>query len=183
MTPDTDIRRKQKPDDVLRDDLEIGQLANWQGEGGMSRAALNQARVDLYETPAPESPPSNNDPGVSSKLDPHVEEQRDYLERMLLRQLRALGVPEPKREYRFHDTRKWRFDFAWPELMVAAEVEGGTWSKGKSRHTTGAGFHGDLDKYNAAKSLKWTVFQFDSKHVESGQAAEFMANELREHCV
>ena len=30
----------------------------------------------------------------------------------------------PQREYRFDDVRKWRFDFAWPSLMFAVEVEG-----------------------------------------------------------
>lgn len=28
-------------------------------------------------------------------------------------------------EYRFHPTRKWRFDFAIPHIKVAIEIEGG----------------------------------------------------------
>lgn len=34
--------------------------------------------------------------------------------------------PEFVREHRFHPTRRWRFDFAWPDEKVALEVEGGT---------------------------------------------------------
>jgi very-short-patch-repair endonuclease len=83
-------------------------------------------------------------------------------------------VPAPKREFRFHPDRKWRFDFAWPEKMVAVEVEGGTWSGG--RHTTGLGFQKDCEKYNAATALGWRVFRYTSEQVRSGMAV----NQIRE---
>lgn len=38
-----------------------------------------------------------------------------------------LGV-ECVKEYRFHDKRKWRFDYAIPEHKIAIEVEGGVWN-------------------------------------------------------
>jgi hypothetical protein len=41
--------------------------------------------------------------------------------------------------------------------MVALEVEGGAWSGG--RHTRGAGFLGDMEKYNAAAILGWCVLR------------------------
>src|SRR5690606_39740371 len=47
------------------------------------------------------------------------------LEDALALHIRAHKLPEPVREYRFHPERRWRFDFAWPDLRVAAEVEGG----------------------------------------------------------
>ena len=62
------------------------------------------------------------------------------------------------REYKFHPTRKWRFDFAHLETRVAIEVEGGTWSKKKNRHTTGKGYADDREKYNSAQELGWKVF-------------------------
>jgi hypothetical protein len=46
-------------------------------------------------------------------------------ERLLPLCLRAAGLPEPIREYRFAPSRRWRFDFAWPAAMLAVEVEGG----------------------------------------------------------
>ena len=67
---------------------------------------------------------------------------------------RALGV-EVVREYRFHPTRKWRFDYAVPASRVALEVEGGVWTGG--RHTSPQGFLADIEKYNAAALLGWTV--------------------------
>jgi very-short-patch-repair endonuclease len=83
-------------------------------------------------------------------------------------QCRTASLPEPAREHRFHPTRRWRFDFAWPERKVAAEIEGGTWAGG--RHTRGSGFEGDCAKYNAATLAGWRVLRFTSNMVASGEA-------------
>lgn len=64
----------------------------------------------------------------------------DHWELTLLQQMRAEKMPVPEREHRFHPTREWRFDFAWPSLLttygeerrIAVEVEGGTGSRGVS---------------------------------------------------
>lgn len=70
---------------------------------------------------------------------------------------KALGIQEPKEEYRFHPTRKWRFDFAWPEQKVALEKEGGAWIRG--RHTRGQGFINDLEKYSISAIMGWCVIR------------------------
>lgn len=62
-----------------------------------------------------------------------------------------------EREYQFHATRKWRFDYALPEHRIAIEVEGGVWTQG--RHTRPRGFLGDMDKYNAAATDGWRVLR------------------------
>ncbi len=36
-------------------------------------------------------------------------------------------LPEPRPEYRFHPTRLWRFDYAWPQERLAVEFDGGQW--------------------------------------------------------
>jgi len=75
----------------------------------------------------------------------------------------------PTKEHRFHpDTKKWRFDFAWEDVKVAVEIEGGIWTNG--RHTRGKGFIEDCDKYNAAAELGWAVFRFTEKHLRSSPA-------------
>ena len=66
-------------------------------------------------------------------------------------------VPPCLTEYQFHLERKWRFDFAWPEQKVALEVEGGSWMAG--RHSRGAGFNADMEKYNAAVLAGWKVLR------------------------
>lgn len=73
-----------------------------------------------------------------------------------------------QREYKFHPTRRWRFDFAIPDHMVAIEVEGGTWANG--RHTRGSGFEKDCEKYNAATLDGWRVFRFTTGMVQDGRA-------------
>lgn len=68
---------------------------------------------------------------------------------------------EPEEEFRFHPTRKWRFDFAYPEQKIAVEVEGGTWVGG--RHIHPVGFEKDCEKYNAATAMGWKVFRVPPK--------------------
>jgi hypothetical protein len=64
------------------------------------------------------------------------------------------GILAPAREYKFHPDRRWRFDFAWPDLKLAVEIEG------QGRHQTFIGFRRDCDKYNAALALGWRVLRF-----------------------
>ena len=61
-----------------------------------------------------------------------------------------------------------RFDFVWPGLFLAVEVEG--LSRRISRHTTFAGFRGDCEKYNEAAILGWCVLRFTDKEIKSGSA-------------
>lgn len=61
------------------------------------------------------------------------------------------------KEYKFHPTRRWRFDYAIPEHKIALEVEGGVWTGG--RHTSPKGFLGDIEKYNTATLMGWRVFR------------------------
>lgn len=71
-------------------------------------------------------------------------------------------VPMPETQYRFHPTRKWRFDFAWPAERVAVEIHGGTWQRGRSGHTGGAGVQRDADKARAATLLGWRLLAYTS---------------------
>ena len=89
--------------------------------------------------------------------------------------LLARGILAPVREYRFAamscggtgpgvrarleaaNLSDWRFDFAWPAVQVAVEVEGGVWSGG--RHVRPAGFLEDVRKYNIAAMMGWTVLR------------------------
>ena len=92
-------------------------------------------------------------------------------ERLLANQLHLLDVQEPVTEYQFHQVRKFRFDFAWPIIMLAVEVEGLTGPGEKSRHTTNKGYERDCEKYNLAALDGWTVLRFTTRQVDSGEAA------------
>ena len=92
--------------------------------------------------------------------------------KLLLLQLKALKIPEPTLEYRFAYPRRWRFDLAWPDDLVALEIEGAVWTQG--RHTRGKGFEADMEKYNAAAERGWFVFRFSPQMVKDGRAAKQM---------
>ena len=66
------------------------------------------------------------------------------------------------KEHRFHPVRKWRFDFAVPDRMIAIEYEG--LMSEKSGHTTLTGYTKDAEKYNSAQQLGWTVIRFTVKN-------------------
>jgi len=86
--------------------------------------------------------------------------------------MRAVGLPEPARELKFCPGRRFRFDFAYPEKMLAIEVQGQTWHKGA--HSSGTGLERDYEKMNLAQSLGWRVYQFSSNMVESGEAVRMI---------
>lgn len=69
----------------------------------------------------------------------------------------AWDLPRPTPEYRFHPARKWRIDYYFEAngRRVGLEVEGGIYVMG--RHTRGAGFAGDMEKYNAAAQVGITI--------------------------
>lgn len=91
--------------------------------------------------------------------------------------VKAWRLPQPQIEFRFHPSRKWRFDRAWPELRLAVEIDGGTWNGG--RHTRPAGYAEDCDKFNTAALMGWTVLRFTGEHVRQGQAVAVVAEALR----
>ncbi|HEC26715.1 MAG TPA: hypothetical protein ENI67_04815 [Gammaproteobacteria bacterium] len=76
----------------------------------------------------------------------------------LFSRISSSRVPAPIPEYRFHGSRRWLFDRAWPDYKIAVELEGGVYSGG--RHVRGKGFEGDCEKYNEAVKLGWKVYRF-----------------------
>jgi very-short-patch-repair endonuclease len=94
--------------------------------------------------------------------------RRRRWEDLLAWQIKARGLPTPEREHRFDPVRRWRFDFAWPAFLVAAEVEGVLPEGG--RHQRMAGFEADADKYNAAAAAGWCVLRFTPAKVKAGYA-------------
>src|ERR1035437_4777156 len=94
---------------------------------------------------------------------------------LMLDQLQELSVFDCS-EFKFHQTRKWRFDFVILETMIAIEIEGGAFTQG--RHTRGVGFINDMNKYNHAALLGWRVLRFTPQQVLKGEAIEFIKRVL-----
>lgn len=79
----------------------------------------------------------------------------DMFQRYLMSEMPGVEVVK---EHMFHYTRKWRFDYAMPDLKVAIEIDGGVWDYG--RHNRPQGYIDDMEKLNTAASMGWLVLRF-----------------------
>lgn len=91
------------------------------------------------------------------------------------------GLPAPVLEHRFSPPRRWRFDLAFPEKLLAIEIEGGIWVKG--RHSRPKGLTADCDKYNAATLQGWRILRFTTEHLKKKpvQCAELVQEAYRQN--
>lgn len=96
------------------------------------------------------------------------------------------GIPKPELEYKFHPTRKWRFDFAWTaqvedqyggfEPRLALEVQGGIWTAG--RHNRGAALLKEWEKLNEAAVQGWRIIYCQPKDLLTKQTIELLEQAL-----
>ena len=79
---------------------------------------------------------------------------------------RVAQGPALEREVRFHPGRKWRADFGHLETRTLIEIEGGIFIPGGGRHSRGAGYAKDAEKYLEAVLAGWTVIRLTEKQLE-----------------
>lgn len=99
------------------------------------------------------------------------------LEDRFLEQLDRMRLTPVTREHVFHPPRRFRFDFAWTDLMVAIEVDGGEWVQG--RHNRGAEMAKAAEKRALANLDGWTVYTVTGKMVRDGRAASIAYRAVR----
>lgn len=87
-----------------------------------------------------------------------LEQQFDFYWRIY-----APGEPQPVADHQPCLPRKWEIDRAWPAHKVAVEIEGGTWVNG--RHSRGAGYREDVEKYNAMTLAGWRILRYTTDHL------------------
>jgi hypothetical protein len=80
--------------------------------------------------------------------------------------LGGFGVVE--HEYKFHPTRRFRFDWALPEQMIAWEYDG--IMSGQASHASIGGILRDSEKINEAQRLGWDVYRVNAKSIGDGSA-------------
>ena len=81
----------------------------------------------------------------------------------------AHGLPVPEKEYRFCPPRRWRFDYCW-DGWLALEVEGFAAGGAPGRHQRVAGFKRDMEKYNQAQIMGFTVLRCLPEDINTGTA-------------
>jgi very-short-patch-repair endonuclease len=102
--------------------------------------------------------------------------KRERLENKFEVQMKARGLGGYVRQHKFHPTRKWAFDFAFPEEKLAVEIEGGKWIRG--RHQRPTGFQSDIEKYNEATRLGWRVLRFTGDDLNDCKAIDTVCEVL-----
>jgi very-short-patch-repair endonuclease len=105
--------------------------------------------------------------------------KRLKLEDTLAFQIRGARLPEPYRQFHFAKTigRQWAADFAWPDRMLIAEVDGGSWMK-ISGHTSGTGFERDCERGNEALLLGWSMLHLTGAMINDGRALGYLERAL-----
>lgn len=93
---------------------------------------------------------------------------------LLGKHIAELGL-EVMAEYRFSDSRRWRFDLFLPAVRVGIEVDGGMFSGG---HTRSIGLEKDYEKSNMAQVLGLKIMRFTNRQVLDGSAKIFLRDWL-----
>lgn len=118
------------------------------------------------------------DAATAARLSPRagavIAERGSDGERALETQLRQVGATGWVRELQFDEARRWRFDFAWPDSMLAVEVEGGQWIGGHG----GRRFEQDCVKYAEAAIRGWVVLRVTTEMVDDGRAVALVGRAL-----
>ncbi len=85
-------------------------------------------------------------------------------------------------EFKFHPTRKWRSDYYIPKLKLLIEKEGGIYTG--QAHGSIKGILRDIEKYNMATILGYSVLRFQPKDLLTQNTLEmintFSKNRLHE---
>ncbi len=97
----------------------------------------------------------------------------------LLFDLKAWGVAiprskfHPEGQYTFRgELQSYRFDLAWPALLLAVELQG-------IGHTRFKTFQADAQKFGEAVAGGWTVLPVVSKNIKDGRAGQWIARRYK----
>ncbi len=101
------------------------------------------------------------------------------VEALLEFQCKAVGLPQPVREFKAIPSRRFRWDFAWVEQRLLVETNGSTWIARKG-HTSGVGIARDYEKHNLAVLAGWRDLIFTTAIVKSGEAVRMIEEALRD---
>ncbi len=80
-----------------------------------------------------------------------------------------------QRELRFHETRRWRFDFAREDIKLAVEFDGLLYRGPGGGHQRVAGYEKNREKDAEALLLGWRVLRVSPGMLRSGKAYSYIA--------
>lgn len=130
----------------------------------LSKTASRTDKIALQATNG--SPVKNGKQAIAPRFD------------AFLALLSAHGLPQPVVEYRFHDVRQFKADYAWPAQKLIIERQGGIWARkdssdrAKRAHTMPLAILRDYEKSNLAQLAGWTYLQFTPEQLDRGDVIE-----------
>lgn len=101
-------------------------------------------------------------------MSPYPESKLEATMRLQLEEAKLTDGME--QEYIFHPEVNWRFDFCWPERLVALEVQGGVFTGG--RHARPSGMIEDMRKFSEAAILGWRLILVSALEIRNGDALD-----------
>lgn len=75
------------------------------------------------------------------------------------------GLPLPEKEVKMIDGRRYRIDYAWPDLRLGVEIQGGVYTRGA--HGSITGILQGYKKSNDAALYGWTLLYFTPAEMKS----------------
>lgn len=109
--------------------------------------------------------------GAGRKPKPKSPKPRSEIEELMAEQLKVYGLPEPVRQLKYLEDRKFRADFAWPDRMIALEVDGAV-------HRIKGTFQRSFEREYLLKMAGWQVLHVGGNEVRKGIAIEWIRNLL-----
>ena len=103
---------------------------------------------------------------------------KSKLEEEMEFQIKGAKLPEPEREFVFIPGRRFRLDFAWVDVRIGLELDGGIFLP-KSGHNTGVGISRDIEKGNLSLENGWKVYRATSKTVKDGSALKMIEGAIK----
>lgn len=115
-------------------------------------------------------------PGSGRKPKLKAPPRRSQIETAMWEQIRDSTLPEPVssftgdcRQHQYLEGRKFTADFAWPDRMIALEVDGGA-------HKTNGRFSSSFERAYLLLLAGWTVLHVGAVEVEQGIALQWIQN-------
>ncbi len=94
-----------------------------------------------------------------------------------LQLVRSNGIADPTPEFQFAaPERKFALDYAWPDVKVGVECEGGVWTKGA--HGRGSGIMRDMEKSNLWTVMGWRVLRLTPSQLVQPDSLAMLAQLL-----
>lgn len=103
--------------------------------------------------------------------------QRTRWEDHLLRDIRAMRLPEPQRQVKWHPLRDYVADFLFLRERLIVEVDGGVFLP-QGHHSSGKGYEYDRVRDAEAMCLGYTVMRVTPGMVKDGTAVNYLERVL-----